>query len=53
MGVGYCLFDTDFPEPLPDKRKMLHTFFFINHIRGAGWKTYLSYDVSMPRRCHI
>ena len=25
-GVGYCLFDTGFPEPLPDKRKMLHTF---------------------------
>ena len=35
-GVGYCLFDTGFPEPLPDKRKMLHTFFFTDHIRGAG-----------------
>ena len=36
-GVGYCLFDTGFPEPPADKRKMLHTFFCYNHIRGAGW----------------
>ena len=29
-GVGYCLFVHGLPEPLPDKRKMPHTFVFID-----------------------
>ena len=35
-GVGYCLFDTGFPEPLPDKRKMLHTFFLFTALWSIG-----------------
>ena len=36
MGVGYCLFDTGFPEPLPDERKMLHTFFLLTTSEEQG-----------------
>ena len=35
-GVGHCLFDTGFPEPLPDRRKMLHTFFFYDSLRSGA-----------------
>ncbi len=38
-GVGYCLFDTGFPEPLPDKRKMLHTFFLYNPFKEQDDET--------------
>ena len=34
--MGYCLFEHGLPEPLPDKRKMLHTFFLLT-ILGAGF----------------
>ena len=38
-GVGYCLFVHGLPEPLPDKRKMPHTFVFIDlHSWGRGGK---------------
>ena len=35
-GVGYCLFDTGFPEPPADKRKMLHTFLFLKPALGRA-----------------
>jgi len=37
-GVEYCLFDTGFPEPLPDKRNAPHFFVVTIHFGAECWE---------------